>query len=149
MKPFLVRLLHEKMQLRTRVTGLGNYLNTPAFNELNDTQKELLKQQHSVMTQYLDILEKRIKDVVGDALVGMTPGQKAIRTSFNPSKFPNVDAIKDLSAALYDELNNQMSALFGDGSGTTDGEHVAQYKLAMRKVEEASMRGVGAATYGI
>lgn len=69
----------------------------------------------------------------------LTFGEKSVRASFNPSKFPKVDKIKQLAAALIDELDMQRS--------TVSGEKAALYTLGIRAAEVASMRGVSAATY--
>lgn len=69
-----------------------------------------------------------------------TEGQKRARVSFNPSKLPAVDKIKELHAATIDYLCQLRDA-------ATDGEVKAQYTLSIRKLEESSMRAVGAATW--
>ena len=76
-------------------------------------------------------------------------GEQRARVSFIPSNLPNVDKVKQLSAALIDELHNQLLAVKqpNQDAHPEDGETIAQYTLAIRKVEEACMRGVGAATW--
>ena len=79
----------------------------------------------------------------------LTFGEKAVGPSFNPSKFPQVDKIKQLSAELIDELNNQRASLKDANreAHPEDGEVAAQYTLAIRKIQEGQMWGVKAATW--
>lgn len=76
-------------------------------------------------------------------------GEKAVGINFNPSKFPDVEAIKQKAAALIDELNNQRAAMKDKNREAypEDGEVAAQYTLAIRKIQEGQMWGVKAATW--
>lgn len=149
MDAFVIRLLHERKQLATRYYDLGEFLKTDKFVSLDNETKGLLVDQYEHMAGYLGTITARLNLILGPGVdLPLTPGQKAIRVSFNPSKFKNVDAIKDKAAELWDELSAQ-KAILTSGSNVADGEQIAQYILATRKVEEASMRGVGAATYGL
>lgn len=73
----------------------------------------------------------------------LTGGQQQVGVQFNPSKFPEVDRIKELAAALCDELMAQREVAKTEGNG----EKIAQYTLAIRHTEDASYRGVKAATW--
>lgn len=74
----------------------------------------------------------------------MTFGQKAVGITFNPGGSPQVNRIKELSAALIDELHNQRT---GNPAEVQNGEKVAQFTLAIRKIQEGQMWGVKAATW--
>lgn len=69
----------------------------------------------------------------------LTFGEKAVGITFNPGGKPEVNVIKQLSAALIDELDNQRSSVTGDAA--------AQFTLAIRKIQEGQMWGVKAATW--
>ncbi len=71
-------------------------------------------------------------------------GQRQVGQTFNPSGKEEVNAIKNAAAALINELNNQRVAA---GSAGLSGEILAQYTLGIRAAEEASFRGVKAATW--
>jgi hypothetical protein len=71
----------------------------------------------------------------------LTFGEKAVGITFNPGGKPEVNAIKEKSAALIDELYLQME------SGGSNGEQIAQFKLAIRKIQEGQMWGVKATTW--
>jgi len=71
-------------------------------------------------------------------------GQKAVGITFNPGGSQQVNRIKELSAALIDELNNQK---IGNPNDLQNGEKVAQFTLAIRKIQEGQMWGVKAATW--
>lgn len=74
----------------------------------------------------------------------LTYGQKQVGQTFNPSGKSEVNDIRDAAAALIDELNNQLSKAAGNGAS---GEVLAQYTLGIRAAEDASYRGVKAATW--
>ncbi len=80
---------------------------------------------------------------MSDETQNLTDGQKQVGVQFNPSKFPEVDRIKQLSADLADELFRQREKAKAEGNG----EKIAQYTLAIRHTEDASYRGVKAATW--
>ncbi len=71
----------------------------------------------------------------------LTFGEKAVGITFNPGGKPEVETIKRKAADLIDELNNQME------SGDKNGEQIAQFKLAIRKIQEGQMWAVKAATW--
>lgn len=71
----------------------------------------------------------------------LTYGEKAVGITFNPGGMPQVNTIKGLSAILIDELDSQRKSMSGNG------EIVAQYTLAIRKIQEGQMWGVKAATW--
>lgn len=71
-------------------------------------------------------------------------GQKQVGQTFNPSGKAEVNAIKNAAAALIDELHAQRSKASSAG---LSGEILAQYTLAIRNAEDASYRGVKAATW--
>jgi hypothetical protein len=70
----------------------------------------------------------------------LTPGQKAVHFSFNPSQMPEINGIKSKAAELIDMFISLAEV-------STDGEVKARLKLAQREVESASMRAVSAVTY--
>lgn len=146
MSDFAQRLRIELRDLSEKADKLKLFIGTESFNKLDAQQKELLNVQYLTMEKYVDILKERVELLGGPTQ--LTPGERAVRVAFNPSKFPQVDKIKQLAAALYDELYDQRNALTA-GPAMADGEQIAQFTLALRKVEEASMRGVGAATYNL
>ncbi len=74
----------------------------------------------------------------------MSYGQKQVGLTFNPSGNEEVTAIKNAAAALIDELNTQRSKASSSG---LSGEILAQYTIGIRAAEEASFRGVKAATW--
>lgn len=59
-QPHQQRVADELSALESRVTRLSLYLDSPAFEELSTEDRILLIQQQFVMTQYVDILKKRI-----------------------------------------------------------------------------------------
>lgn len=69
----------------------------------------------------------------------LTFGEKAVGITFNPGGKPEVDKIKQLSAALIDELAEQRKNVID--------EKAAQFTLAIRKIQEGQMWGVKAATW--
>ena len=71
----------------------------------------------------------------------LTFGEKAVGITFNPGGKPEVNKIKELSAALIDELDKQRTET------RTNGEMAAQFTLAIRKIQEGQMWGVKAATW--
>ena len=70
----------------------------------------------------------------------LTFGEKAVGITFNPGGKQEVNTIKELSAALIDELDRQRKV-------GNNGEVTAQYTLAIRKIQEGQMWGVKAATW--
>ncbi len=74
----------------------------------------------------------------------LTFGEKAVGITFNPGGMPQVNKIKELCAALIDEIADQRA---GNPSDVQNGEKVAQYTLAIRKIQEGQMWAVKAATW--
>lgn len=81
-----------------------------------------------------------------ESSVELSFGQKAVGISFNPGGKPEVNKIKELSAALIDELNYQHTSAWGNGSAVNS-EIQAQYSLAIRSIQVGQMWGVKAATW--
>jgi hypothetical protein len=77
----------------------------------------------------------------------LTFGEKAVGVTFNPGGKPEVNRIKELCAAVIDELNNQRNVAKGDGNAVANGEVIAQYTLAIRDIQSGQMWGVKAATW--
>lgn len=73
----------------------------------------------------------------------LTYGQKAVGISFNPGGSPNVNKIKELSAALIDELNEQREG----AKANNNGEMIRMYSVAITEVQTAQMWGVKATTW--
>lgn len=74
----------------------------------------------------------------------LTFGEKAVGITFNPGGMPEVNRIKALSAALIDEIHDQRT---GNPSELQNGEKVAQFTLAIRKIQEGQMWAVKACTW--
>ena len=70
----------------------------------------------------------------------LTFWQKAVGITFNPGGMPEVNKIKELSAALINELNNQRTA-------AGQGEKRRMFSIAITEVQTAQMWGVKAATW--
>ena len=79
-----------------------------------------------------------------DEVPALSYGQKQVGQTFNPSGKEEVNDIKIAAAALIDELNDQRSKAMSAG---LSGEVLAQYTLGIRAAEDASYRGVKAATW--
>ena len=68
-------------------------------------------------------------------------GQKAVGTTHNQTGMSEVNKIKELSAALIDELYKQRA------DNLDNCETSAQFTLAIRKIQEGQMWGVKATTW--
>ena len=74
-------------------------------------------------------------------------GQKRVRADFNPSKFPDVDTVKNKTAALIDFLaGQQFTSVFHEGNPKQDGEKIRLASKAIDLYEEACMWAVKALT---
>lgn len=73
----------------------------------------------------------------------LTYGEKAVGITFNPGGMPEVNKIKQLAAALIDEINDQRTKAKEAGNG----EKIAQFTLAERRIQEGQMWGVKSATW--
>jgi hypothetical protein len=73
----------------------------------------------------------------------LTFGEKAVGLTFNPGGKKEVNDIKFFSAQLIDELFNQRQEAINNGNQ----EAIAQYTLAIRKIQEGQMWGVKACTW--
>jgi hypothetical protein len=71
----------------------------------------------------------------------LTFGEKAVGITFNPGGMPEVNRIKELSAALIDEIHNQRNI------DPSNGEKQAQYTLAIRRIQEGQMWAVKSVTW--
>jgi hypothetical protein len=76
----------------------------------------------------------------------LTFGERAVGITFNPGKLVQVESIKIASAILINELNDQRQKL-AEGNDPDRGEAMAQFTLAIRKIQEGQMWGVKAATW--
>lgn len=62
LQPFQQRVVTEKEQLDEKFCKLADFVQSaPAFRQLDEANRELLKQQQAVMAQYSEILAARIK----------------------------------------------------------------------------------------
>ena len=99
----------------------------------------------------MDDLKKRMSSEEiskPDAPPKLTYGQKAVGITFNPGGMPQVNRIKELSAALIDELYNQLNDNAGDTiDRVMNLEKIEQFTLAIRKIQEGQMWGVKATTW--
>lgn len=62
MKPWLERVVQERMEVAERLSKLLAFIASPALNTLRLPQQVLLREQASVMFRYAEILELRIQD---------------------------------------------------------------------------------------
>ena len=83
-----------------------------------------------------------------DAPSELTYGQKAVGITFNPGGMPQVNKIKELSAALIDELHNQIHECGADTiSARMNFDKMEMFKLSIQKIQEGQMWGVKATTW--
>ena len=80
---------------------------------------------------------------MSDTTQELSYGKKQVGYTFNPSAKPEVDCIKLYAANLIDELNAQRELAKKENNG----EKIAMFTLAIRHAEDASYRGVKAATW--
>ena len=66
MEDFKKRLLIEKEELDNKRIKLRNFLQTDNFNSLDDKNRNLLIKQFKVMTEYSNILKKRIGLIINE-----------------------------------------------------------------------------------
>lgn len=80
--------------------------------------------------------------------IELTKGEFNVGISFNPGGHPQVDSIKQKSAALIDELESYRPAppLAGHKSSRAENEQQRLISLAQTKIEEAAMWAVKAVT---
>lgn len=60
---FYDRLIAERGELQTRHQKLGEFIDSPAFRDLDEQQRELLIGQHEAMRVYSEILGERIRTI--------------------------------------------------------------------------------------
>ena len=60
MEDFKQRLVKEREELKERTDKLHNFLSSQTFMNLDVKQKDLLRDQYTIMTQYLNVLKLRI-----------------------------------------------------------------------------------------
>ena len=60
MEGFKQRLVKEQEELKERTDKLHNFLSSQTFMNLDVKQKDLLRDQYTIMTQYLNVLKSRI-----------------------------------------------------------------------------------------
>ena len=58
--PYQQRVVDERIELDTKRRLLDIFISTGAFHNLESVEQDLLKQQSTRMTQYSDILARRI-----------------------------------------------------------------------------------------
>jgi hypothetical protein len=58
---FLTRLITERDELSTKLNAIGSFLKTEAFNAIATEEAARLHLQKAIMTQYIEVLELRIK----------------------------------------------------------------------------------------
>lgn len=66
MEDFKKRLLIEKEELDDKRIKLRSFLQTDNFNSLDDKNRNLLIKQFKVMTEYSNILKKRIGLIINE-----------------------------------------------------------------------------------
>ncbi len=61
LQPHQERVVTEKSELDEKAKNLSNFIGySDIFNDLGDSEKEMLKEQNDIMWQYSEILGKRI-----------------------------------------------------------------------------------------
>lgn len=60
MKGWQLRVVEEAKALKQKIDALGEFTTAEMFKELSVDEQGLLNHQHSIMEDYLSILEKRI-----------------------------------------------------------------------------------------
>ena len=61
MSTWHTRIVTETEELNEKIESLDVFINhNPMFTTLSPTQRKLLQLQHTVMSQYLEILHKRL-----------------------------------------------------------------------------------------
>lgn len=63
-EPHQVRVVEEKKELDEKRQKLETFFGTPMFQGLRDSERCLLRLQHSIMGIYSDILNQRIRGFV-------------------------------------------------------------------------------------
>lgn len=63
MSDFKTRLLDERIQLFEKVQKLDEFIDSEMYESISETQQELLVDQLSAMSEYLDCLEARLDDL--------------------------------------------------------------------------------------
>ena len=66
MEDFKKRLLIEKEELDDKRIKLRSFLQTDNFNSLDDKNRNLLIKQFKIMTEYSNILKKRIGLIINE-----------------------------------------------------------------------------------
>ena len=61
------RLKVERSEVSVRLNKLRDFTNTPWFDSFPERTKKLMKEQEKAMTEYLEVLEQRIKIALEDA----------------------------------------------------------------------------------
>jgi hypothetical protein len=83
MEPYQERVVQERNDLNDKFTKLGAFTTTPQFRHLPMDEQDRMFRQHSIMQEYLNILDARINAWSSTAKMegGMTPElrQKLIR----------------------------------------------------------------------
>lgn len=74
----------------------------------------------------------------------LTFGEKAVGITFNPGGMPQVNRIKELAAALVDEIADQRA---GNPNSERHPEKWDQFTEAIRRIQEGQMWAVKAATW--
>lgn len=54
------RVQAERKELQSKFEKLGAFINTEPYNELEQADKDLLVRQHTVMREYVTVLDDRI-----------------------------------------------------------------------------------------
>lgn len=60
LQPFQQRVVTERDELKAKMDALNSFLVGDLFKNLDDDNKELLKEQLHYMEQYLSVLDERI-----------------------------------------------------------------------------------------
>jgi len=58
---YIARMVTEREELAKKVTNLKDFMKTGLFESLPDNKKEFMQRQHQLMSEYVAILDERIK----------------------------------------------------------------------------------------
>jgi len=63
LKPWELRLLNEREELKERYAKLGEFIRLEAFNDLEEADQDLLNDQAYAMLEYLSVLDSRVERI--------------------------------------------------------------------------------------
>jgi len=63
LKPWELRLLNEREELKERYAKLGEFIRLEAFNDLEEADQDLLNDEAHAMLEYLCVLDSRVERI--------------------------------------------------------------------------------------